>query len=97
MNIACSLTADELPARRERIARLGRHVAEVQERTDGYAYRFSTDSVLPELIEIVRAERLCCPFIRFVLTLEADNGPLWLEVSGPEGTKKFLIDFLQSY
>jgi len=42
--------------------------------------------------QLITFERECCPFLRFNLRLEPANGPLWLELTGPEGTK----DFLQS-
>ena len=32
----------------------------------------------------------CCPFLRFSIRLEPGEGPIWLELSGPEGTKDFL-------
>jgi len=31
--------------------------------------------------------------MRFSLTLEPGDGPLWLEITGPEGTKTFLTSF----
>jgi hypothetical protein len=39
-------------------------------------------------------ERQCCPFLRFNIRLEPGEGPIWLELSGPEGTKDFLNSFL---
>ena len=92
--IACSLTAEELPERKTLLSKLGQAVTETQEREEGYAYRFESDALLPEILEIVRAERACCPFLRFSLTFEPGNGPLWLEVTGPQGTKEFIATFL---
>jgi hypothetical protein len=91
--VACTLTAEELPARRERLARIGREIEHVEERENGYTYRFATDAILMDLMEIVKAERLCCPFLRFSIVLEPGNGSLWIEISGPEGTKEFLSSF----
>jgi hypothetical protein len=42
------------------------------------------------LAQLITFERECCPFLRFSLRLEPANGPLWLELTGPEGTKVFL-------
>jgi hypothetical protein len=92
--IACSLTAEELPERRALLGKLGQAVSETQERVEGYAYRFESDALLPEILEIVRAERECCPFLRFSLIFEPGNGPLWLEVTGSEDTKEFVASFL---
>ncbi|MCW3051953.1 MAG: hypothetical protein JWN14_1123 [Chthonomonadales bacterium] len=88
--VACSLNAEELTERRKLLKRIGRGVAETEERKSGYAYTFASDALLPELLEFIRAERQCCPFFRFTLTFEPGNGPLRLEVTGPEGTKAFL-------
>jgi len=94
ISVACNLTAKEMPERRVLLAKLGEAVMETQEREDGYTYRFESDALLPEILEIVRAERECCPFLRFSLTFEPGNGPVWLEVTGPEGTKEFVASFL---
>ena len=88
--VACSLNSEEFQERRELLARLGASVEERAERENGYAYRFASDTILPELLKIIHAERQCCPFFKFVLTFEPGNGPLWLEITGPEGAKEFL-------
>lgn len=88
--VACSLTQAKFQGRREKLALVALYIKETQARENGYAYRFASDAVLPELMEIVKAERRCCPFLRFLLTLEAGNGAIWLEVTGPQGTQEFL-------
>ena len=35
------------------------------------------------------AERHCCRFVRFQITVEADGGPIALEMDGPTGTRAF--------
>jgi hypothetical protein len=40
--------------------------------------------------EFMALERLCCPFLNFVLEIEPDQGPLWLKLTGPEGVKQVL-------
>jgi hypothetical protein len=58
---------------------------------DGYALRFPTDdATLTELMQLIQLERQCCAFLRFRLTVEPGGGPVWLELTGPEGTKSFL-------
>ena len=91
--VACSLSAEELTERRKLRARIGESLEETLDRESGYSYRFASDALLPELLEIIRAERQCCPFFRFALTFEPGNGPLWLDITGPEGTKEFLRSF----
>lgn len=90
--IACSLTDAELQARRsEVLERAKAAVLETRELEDGYAYRFpSEDPWLKELFNIVSLERQCCPFLDFKLTVEAGQGPVWLELTGPAGAKDFL-------
>ena len=36
---------------------------------------------------VIEAERGCCRFLRFRLTIEPHGGPLWMEVTGSEGTR----------
>ena len=90
--IACSLTSDELQERRSAVLQKVRlAVLEVRELKDGFAYSFPSEGDwLRELAGLIDLERQCCPFLRFNLTVEANGGPLWLEMTGPEGTKNFL-------
>jgi hypothetical protein len=90
--IACSLTSTELQERRAGVLQQVRSaVVEVRELENGYAYSFpSTGDWLGQLAGLIDLERQCCPFLRFQLTIEAGGGPLWLEMTGPAGTKDFL-------
>jgi hypothetical protein len=47
-------------------------------------------ATLPAIARAVDAERHCCRFLRFSITVEPDNGPIVLELSGPPGTGTFL-------
>jgi hypothetical protein len=90
--IACSLTNSELQERRRGVLHAVRTaVVEVRELENGYAYYFTSDGErLAELAQLIDLERQCCPFLQFRLTVEPDNGPVCLEMAGPEGTKEFL-------
>jgi len=90
--IACNLPDAEFQARRAAVLKtIKAAVVEVKELGNGYAYRFPSDeSWLPKLTQLIAAERACCPFLRFNLRLEPSGGPIWLELTGPEGTKDFL-------
>lgn len=90
--LACRLTDSELRVRKETVLRQAQQaVLEVKVLRDGYALRFpSEDRWLGELTRIIGLERDCCPFLRFRLTVEPNGGPLWLELTGPHGTKAFL-------
>jgi hypothetical protein len=57
----------------------------------GYAFRFpGTDTWKAKIEEFVATERQCCSFFRIELTYEPNLGPIWLGLSGPEGTKQFI-------
>jgi hypothetical protein len=90
--VACSLTAPELQQRRSELLQKLRSAAlGVEELDEGYAYRFHSDeSMLSDLATLIQLEHQCCPFLRIKLIVEADNGPIWLELTGPPGTKDFL-------
>jgi hypothetical protein len=92
--VACSLTDPELRERRSGVlARLAEAVQARRELADGLAFRFAPESAtLALLAEVIDLERQCCPFLRFQLTLEPGGGPVWLELTGPEGTKDFLAE-----
>ncbi len=90
--IACSLTDSELQERRRDVLQKARSaVVDVRELENGYAYSFpATGEWLTELAQLINLERQCCPFLQFCLTVEPDNGPIWLEMTGPEGAREFL-------
>jgi hypothetical protein len=94
--IACTLTADALQTRRDGLLADLLQRAEHHELTeDGLRVRFSpaTDAVA-RLARVVEAERQCCRFLRFVITVEPDGGPVWLELSGPAGSRDFIAALL---
>ena len=59
---------------------------------NGYALILSNNS--DELLmasQWIRLERVCNPFLRMNLSIEAQQGPIKLELSGPSGTDDFLL------
>lgn len=91
---ACSLTESELQQRRRDVLEKVRiAVTEISELEDGFIFRFlNGDSRLAELAGLVQLEHLCCPFLKFKITVEPGDGPISLEMTGPEGTKAFLAE-----
>ena len=93
VDLACVPTAiapEERPAHFALITQLFGEL--VEERTDlpnGYAYRFSADA-LEGVARFVANERRCCPFLSFEMVLAAEGAPLWLRLTGPEGTRAVL-------
>ena len=66
-----------------------------EETTAGIRLRRPADA-LSAILETVDAERQCCRFLRFDITVEPDGGPIWLELVGPRGTREFLSALLES-
>ena len=85
---ACSLSFDELGQRADLFSGLTREADSVEELDDGLALTFpSSDEVATRLLDLVLAERRCCPFFRFELVFEPEQGPVRLHLKGPAGTK----------
>lgn len=66
-------------------------VKDVRELPDGYGIRFpSTSSNIEAVAEYITLERVCCPFFHFELQVGCEDEPMWLNLTGREGVKKFL-------
>jgi hypothetical protein len=96
--IVCTLGPAALKARREGLlADLMRRADDHQELTDGHRLRFAAAADTLSLIaRAIDAERQCCRFLRFRVTVEPDEGPILLELTGPEGTRGFLTALIAS-
>ena len=96
--VACTLSADALKTRRQGLlsALLGR--AEYHEELpDGHRLRFaSAPDTLSLLARTVEAERECCRFLTFQIVVEPEGGPIWLELTGPPGTREFVSALFES-
>lgn len=92
--IACKLTTPELQERRRTvIADLKKSLIEKVEIENGIKYKFqSTDEMIDGISTFIKTERLCCDFFDFTLSVAAETGFMWLELSGPEGTKEFITE-----
>jgi hypothetical protein len=90
--IACTLSPEALKARRENlVGALLRRATERTELDDGVRLRFAADAdILVEIARTVDAERQCCRFLSFAITVSADGGPITLDLTGPAGTRDFL-------
>jgi len=90
--IVCSLTPVALKARREGLlSGLLKRAQSHEELLEGHRLRFSpTGGTLAAIAETIDAERQCCRFLRFNVTVEPDDGPIVLELTGPPGTREFI-------
>jgi hypothetical protein len=96
--IMCTLGPDALKTRKaellDGVARLSRQTVKI---TAGYRFEFTpTGETLHLIADMIDAERQCCRFLRFALTVEPDAGPVRLDVTGPEGAQAFVEALLES-
>ncbi|MDE2225780.1 MAG: hypothetical protein KGJ46_10960, partial [Xanthomonadaceae bacterium] len=56
---------------------------------DGYAIQFPA-SAYEDIVRFVGNERRCCPAIRFEIEVCPAEGPVTLQLKGPEGAREFL-------
>ena len=94
--VACTLTPAALRARRDGLlADLLRRAVGYEMLAEGMRLRFAADSgTLASIAQAIEAERRCCRFLRFTVTVEPDEGPMVLELTGPGGTREFLAALL---
>ncbi len=87
--LACRLTSPELAQRLDDLRTgLFDRVESVTWDDASAVFTFSqTDTVVDDLLDFVRGERQCCPFLTYTLTLPADQSRLMLRLSSdsPEG------------
>jgi hypothetical protein len=79
------------PAHQAHTERAFAAVQEVRELPTGYALRLPNErKLLQTIMAFICDERLCCPFFRFGLEIEPEQGPVWLQLTGASHVKPFL-------
>jgi hypothetical protein len=69
-----------------------RHViaaATIQESPNGFVFELPADEY-DAVARFVAKERLCCPFLTFVVTARAEQPQVELRITGPTGAKEFI-------
>jgi len=92
---ACDIMALDTKARKRHFDVLGPALRQrkqaVHELPDGYEFQLAGD---PETVgmafEWAAGERRCCPFFDIEIRMTREGGPLWLRLTGREGTKEFI-------
>jgi hypothetical protein len=89
---SCKLSPGELAARRQQlIPGLFARADKVEEISGGLRFHFAgKPGLLSDLARIMEQERDCCSFLRMAITMEASEGPVTFDVTGPEGTARML-------
>ena len=95
--IVCALTPNALRARREGLlAALLRQSSGHELLPEGLRLRFAPSAeTLASIAQAVEAERHCCRFLRFTITVEPDGGPLTVDLTGPQGAREFVVALLE--
>src|SRR6185369_3938202 len=92
--LACDMTAIPAEQRASHLAKSREFFSQIEETSElpnGYAFRFAGEpNMLQRLADFVSLEKLCCPFLRFEIEVEAENGPVWLRLTGRDGVKEFI-------
>ena len=66
-------------------------IEEFRELPNGYEFRLADGpGLISQLAEFVSLEKLCCPFLTFVIQIDAESGPVWLRLTGRDGVKAFI-------
>jgi hypothetical protein len=96
--VACTLSPASLRTRREGLlAELLRRATAHDELPDGHRLEFAADDeTILMIARVLNAERQCCRFLGFRLSVAPDEGPVSLELTGPPGTREFLTALLES-
>ena len=90
--VACTLSPVALKARKDNLLSvLLRRAKERRDLPSGFSLTFDAEGdILSAIAKTVDAERQCCRFLRFTVTVEPDDGPISLDLTGPTGTREFL-------
>jgi len=94
--VACCLSDEELRNREATLlAQFKAALIKHEELDNGYLFRILGDKKSIALVsELIMAERECCPFLKFELSLEPGMGPVSVRMTGPARTKEFLKSVL---
>lgn len=86
-----ALTPEERALHGKQTKILTQSAIEAQVLPTGYRIKFNpAETSAATILDWISHERRCCPFLKFQLEFEPEAGPLFLSLTGPEGTKEIL-------
>lgn len=91
--IACDMTVLSNVQRERHLAtsrELFSALKQIRELANGYGFCIDGPNVIVQAAEFISLERLCCPFLNFEIEVEAENGSVWIRLTGREGVKEFI-------
>lgn len=91
--LACKLTdKDQIKRMNELHQTLFKQVSRAVEHPNSYELVFekSANAFIGELAEFIKFERLCCPWLVFHLTVQPEEGPIFLEMGDSAETKEMV-------
>ena len=90
--VACSLSDPTLRQRLEQLrTSLFSRTRAVSEDVSGVTFTFdTTDTNVDALLNVVRLERQCCPFLHFRIEIAPEPGMLSLHLGGNEEARAFI-------
>ena len=93
--IVCTLGPATLAARKANLLpALAKRALGHEEMPDGLQFHFAADD-LSAVAATIDQERQCCRFLQFEVRVEADGGPVFLALTGPPGTREFLLAMIE--
>lgn len=95
-SLVCQLTGPELQKRKSALQKeVFAHVKEIEEVDDGYVFHFADDDdFLLKLADYIMAEKKCCPFFKFDLSIQAYKAGIAWKVSGNSEVKAMVKMFV---
>lgn len=93
---AKALTAYERKHHTALTQKLFAAVSAKRELPDGISFSLNPSEVtLLDLADWVSAEKKCCPFLDFRISLARENGPMELALTGRTGVKSLLLELIK--
>jgi hypothetical protein len=84
LHAACTLDADEVPARLAEWRALRERASDVRHSDGAAIITLAADEPLPALAELINRESACCGFYRFTVRVAGDSRELEID-AGPDG------------